>query len=274
MRVLGTPAEEHGCGKELMARAGALDGVDAALMMHPAGVNLSNMPCIAMAELEVAYHGEAAHASAMPERGRNALDAIVLAYQALAALRQHIGRDERVHGIITDGGQAPNVVPERSAGRFYARAADFDALALLKRRVEACFRSGAEATGCELELAWGAADYRDILYNEPLAAAFQANAESLGRVFIPWEKLPAHIKGSTDLGNLSYRLPSIHPMLAAAPVHVTIHNAEFEKWAGSELGDAAALDGAKALAMTALDFFADADLRERARAVFEASRPR
>jgi metal-dependent amidase/aminoacylase/carboxypeptidase family protein len=206
----------------------------------------------------------------MPERGLNALDALVLAYQALAALRQHIGRDERVHGIITEGGQAPNVVPERSAGRFYVRAADFAALAPLKQRVAGCFRAGAEASGCELELSWGAADYRDILFNEPLATAFRQNAESLGRQFLPWEKLPPSVQGSTDLGNVSYRVPSIHPMLQASPVHVTIHHAEFAQWAGSELGDAAALDGAKALAMTALDWFTDEDLRRRARAVFEA----
>jgi amidohydrolase len=274
VRVLGTPAEEHGCGKELMARDGALDGVDAALMIHPAGVNLANMPCIAMAELEVVFHGQAAHASAMPERGVNALDAMMLAYQGISALRQHIAVDERVHGIITDGGQAPNVVPERTAGRFYARAANFQNLEPLKRRVEACFRAGAQATGCEVEVLWGAADYRDILFNEPLAAAFQENAEALGRRFFPWEKLPASLSGSTDLGNVSYRLPAIHPMLQASPVHVTIHNPEFAKWAGSEMGDGAALDGAKALAMTALDYFTDAGLRERAHAVFEAERGR
>jgi amidohydrolase len=271
VRVLGTPAEEHGCGKELMAREGALDGVDAALMMHPSSVNLVSMPCIAMAELEVRYRGQSAHAAAMPERGVNALDAMVLGYQAVAALRQHIARDERIHGIITDGGQSPNVVPERSAARFYVRAADEQNLAPLKQRVEACFRAGAEATGADVEIEWGAADYLDIRFNEPLAAAFRANAEALGREFFPIDKLPPSVQGSTDMGNVSHRVPSIHPMLAAAPLHCTIHNPEFAKWAGSEMGEAAALDGAKALAMTALDFFADADLRQRARAIFETA---
>ena len=274
VRLLGTPAEEHGCGKELMARQGALDGVDAAIMMHPSSVNLANMPCIAMAELEVVYHGQSAHASAMPERGVNALDAITLAYQSVAALRQHIGANERVHGIITDGGQAPNVVPERTAGRFYVRAANFESLEPLKRRVEGCFRAGAEATGCEVEIQWGAADYRDILFNEPLASSFQENAEALGRRFFPFDKLPASLAGSTDMGNISYRVPSIHPMIQASPVHVTIHNPEFAKWAGSEMGDEAAIDGAKALAMTAIDYFCDEALRERAHAIFEAERPR
>ena len=271
VRVLGTPAEEHGCGKELMAREGALDGVDAALMMHPSSVNLVSMPCIAMAELEIRYRGQSAHAAAMPERGVNALDAMVVGYQAVAALRQHIARDERIHGIITDGGQSPNVVPERSAARFYVRAANEQNLAPLKRRVEACFRAGAEATGADVEIEWGAADYLDIRFNEPLAAAFRANAEALGREFFPIDKLPPSVQGSTDMGNVSHRVPSIHPMLAAAPLHCTIHNPEFAKWAGSEMGEAAALDGAKALAMTALDYFADADLRQRAQAIFEAA---
>ena len=241
-------------------------------MIHPAGVNLASMPCIAMAELDVVFHGQAAHASAMPERGINALDAIVLAYQGIAALRQHIAKSERIHGIITEGGDAPNVVPVRTAGRFYTRAANFEALEPLKARVEACFRAGAEASGCEVEILWGKADYRDIFYNAPLAEAFQANAEALGREFIPFDKLPDNIAGSTDLGNISYRVPSIHPMIACSPPHVTIHNVEFEKWAGSEMGDAAALDGAKALAMTAIDYFLDSDLQERTRGIFDAGK--
>jgi amidohydrolase len=270
VRLLGTPAEERGCGKELMARHGALDGVDAALMIHPASVNLVTMPCVCLAELDVTYHGRSAHAAAMPERGVNALDALVLAYQGIAALRQHIRVTERIHGIITDGGQAPNVVPERAAGRFYVRAATQVELEPLKRRVEGCFQAGAAATGARLELQWGAADYLDIRFNDPLASAFRANAESLGRTFFPMDKLPAGLQGSTDMGNVSHRIPSIHPMLAAAPLHCTIHNSEFAVWAGSEMGDAAALDGAKALAMTALDFLSDAGLRARAKSAFES----
>jgi amidohydrolase len=270
VRLLGTPAEERGCGKELMARAGALDGVDAAMMIHPSSVNLVTMPCVCLAELDVTYRGRAAHAAAMPERGVNALDALVLAYQGIAALRQHIKPTERIHGIITDGGQAPNVVPDRASGRFYVRAANAQELEPLKRRVEGCFQAGAAATGAELELTWGPADYLDIRFNEPLASAFRANAEQLGRAFFPIDKLPPSIQGSTDMGNVSHRVPSIHPMLASAPLHCTIHNAEFAVWAGSEMGEAAALDGAKALAMTALDFLTDAPLRARARAVFES----
>ncbi len=270
VRLLGTPAEERGCGKELMAREGALDGVDAAMMIHPASVNLVTMPCVCLAEVDVTYRGEAAHAAAMPERGVNALDALVIAYQGIAALRQHISPTERIHGIITNGGQAPNIVPERADGRFYVRAASAAELEVLKPRVEGCFRAGAEATGADLELRWGAPDYLDIRFNEPLAESFRRNAESLGREFFPVDKLPSSLQGSTDMGNVSHRVPSIHPMLAAAPIHCTIHNPEFAKWAGSEMGESAAIDGAKALAMTALDFLSDPDLRERARLIFEA----
>ena len=255
-----------------MARNGAFEGVDAALMVHPAGVeprdhaHASRSP-----KLEVTYRGVASHASAMPERGVNALDALVIAYQAIAALRQHIRATERLHGIITDGGQAPNIVPERAAGRFYVRAANAAELAELKPRVEGCFRAGAEATGATLELAWGDVDYLDLNTSWPLARRYQANAESLGRTFFPYEKLPSGMQGSTDMGNVSHRVPSIHPMIAVAPLHVSIHNAEFAKYAGSESGDRAVIDGAKALAMTALDFFCDADLRDEVSRAFADS---
>jgi metal-dependent amidase/aminoacylase/carboxypeptidase family protein len=252
VRILGTPAEEKGAGKELMAR---------------------EVPCLAIADADATYIGEAAHASAMPQRGINALDALVIAYQAIAALRQHINPTERLHGIITNGGQAPNIVPERASGFFFVRAANATDLAALKLRVEGCFRAGAEATGAELDLQWGGADYLDIRRNGPLEEAYRRNAESLGRVFFPIDKLPISVAGSTDMGNVSQRVPSIHPMIAAAPIHCTIHNAEFAKWAASDLGDQAVVDGAKSLAMTAIDYLCDAELREGARRTFEEAGP-
>ena len=133
-----------------------------------------------------------------------------------------------------------------------------------------CFRAGAEASGTEVQLNWSPVDYLAIRFNEPLAKSFQENAERLGREFLPMDQLSSRFAGSTDMGNVSHRVPSIHPMIAAAPPHCTIHNAEFAVHAGAEIGDAAALDGAKALAMTALDFLFDTDLRERTRNVFEA----
>jgi len=272
VRLLGTPAEEGGGGKEIMARRGAFEGVDAAMMVHPAGIDLVTMPCIAIAEVEVTYRGRSAHASAAPQAGINALDALVIAYQALSALRQHIKHSERIHGIITHGGDASNVIPERATGRFGVRAANQSELAELKERVAGCLDAGARATGATAEIAWSDVDYLDLNTCWPLAHAYQRNAESLGRTFFPVDKLPSSVAGSTDMGNVSYRVPSIHPMIASAPRHVTIHNPEFAEWAGSELGDAAVVDGAKALAMTAIDFLLDRELREQSRSAFAAGR--
>ena len=269
VRLLGTPAEERGGGKELMARAGAFDGVDAAMMIHPAGVNLATMPCICVAEVEVIYHGRSAHASAMPHKGVNALDGLLLAYQAISNLRQHIRDHERIHGIVTEGGQAPNIVPDRAVGDFYVRAANEAALAKLKPRVQACFDAGARGSGCEVEVNWANVDYLDLNTNWPLANCFQRHGEALGRDFLRLDALGG--AGSTDMGNVSHRVPSIHPMLACAPPNVVIHNPEFAKWARSERGDAAALDGAKALALTAAEFLQTKSLQSEASKAFEIS---
>jgi len=270
IRLLGTPAEEQGGGKELMARAGAFDAVDAALMIHPAGVNLVSMPCICVAEVEVVYHGRSAHASAMPHRGINALDGLLLAYQAISNLRQHIRDHERIHGIVTEGGQAPNIVPDRAVGAFYVRAANARDLAALKPRVQACFEGGARGSGCEVEVRWAEVDYLDLNSNEPLARRFQEHAESLGREFIEVDARRG--AGSTDMGNISHRLPAIHPMLACAPESVVIHHPDFARYAGSASGDEAALDGARALALTAAEFLLDPSLRADARRAFNVSR--
>jgi len=271
VRYLGTPAEERFGGKEIMARSGAFDRLDAAMMMHPSNLDLATMPCIAISEVEATYHGRAAHAAAMPYRGLNALDAVVTAYQTIAQLRQHIRQSERIHGIITDGGLAANIVPEKAACRFYVRAADVHELTKLKARVQACFEAGALATGCRLELQWGNTDYLDLKTNWPMAGAFERNAVTLGREFFPVKDIPPGFAGSTDMGNVSHRVPSIHPMFAVAPAGVIIHNAEFATWAASEKGDMAVIDGAKALAQTALDLMCDAPLRERVKSDFDVT---
>ena len=271
VRYLGTPAEERHGGKELMARLGAFDRADAAMMIHPSNMNLMTMPCIAVSDVEAVYHGRSAHASAMPYRGLNALDAVVTAYQAIAQLRQHIRGSERIHGIITEGGLAPNIVPERASCRFYVRAVDAHELAPLKVRVQKCFEAGALATGCTLEVHWGDTDYLDLKTNWPLAEVFERHAHGLGREFFPMKDIPQGFAGSTDMGNVSHRIPSIHPMLAVAPAGVIIHNPEFARWAVSDRGDTAVLDGAKALALTALELMSDAPLMNTVRADFEAT---
>lgn len=258
--VLGTPAEEGGGGKILMAQAGAFTEIDAAMMVHPAGMDLAAMHVLAFTQLEVEYRGRAAHASAFPHRGINALDALVTAYNSIAQLRQHIRATERIHGIITDGGQAANVVPERSAGIFCVRAATEPRLARLKERVLACFHAGALATGAELTVRTAGHDYSDMWTNLPLAAAYAANLALLGRSVVDLEHVPPSLAGSTDMGNVSKLVPAIHPMIAAAPPSVPLHSAEFAYYAGAESGQRAAMDGAKALAMTALDVLSDPDL--------------
>ena len=269
VRLMGTPAEEKGGGKELMARAGAFEGVDAAMMIHPAGVNLTTMPCICVAEVEVIYHGRSAHASAMPHRGVNALDGLLLAYQAISNLRQHIRDEERIHGIVTEGGRAPNIVPDRAAGNFYVRAATEKGLAALKPRVQACFEAGAKGSGAELEVNWAGVDYLDLNTNWPLAHCFQAHGERLGREFLSPGELGG--AGSTDMGNVSQRVPSIHPMLACSPPNVVIHNPEFARWAGSDSGDAAALDGARAMALTTAEYLLNPPLQAEVRQAFQVS---
>ncbi len=272
VKLLGTPAEERGGGKELMARAGAFEGIDAALMIHPAGVNLATMPSICIAEVEVIYHGKASHASAMPHKGINALDGLLLAYQAISNLRQHIRATERIHGIVEEGGSAPNIVPDRTVGQFYVRAANEKDLAKLKPRVQACFEAGATGSGCTVEVNWAGVDYLDLNTNWPLAGRFRHHAEQLGRSFVEHEQALKFGAGSTDMGNVSYRLPSIHPMLAVAPPNVVIHNPEFAQWARSEKGDAAVIDGAKALAQTAADYLLSPELQRQSAEAFELSK--
>lgn len=187
VRLLGTPAEESGGGKELMARRGAFGDVDAAMMIDPAGVTFATMPSIAWSEVRVSYRGVSSHASAMPELGVNALDALITAYNTIAMLRQHIRSSERIHGIILNGGDAPNIVPELASGHFYVRAKDMKDLAELRPRVLSCFEAGARAIGAALTVEWSDVDYLELRTNWPIASRFQKNAEALGRIFTPIE---------------------------------------------------------------------------------------
>jgi metal-dependent amidase/aminoacylase/carboxypeptidase family protein len=166
---------------------------------------------------------------------------------------------------------AANIVPEQAACRFYVRSPHSEGLADLRKRVQACLEAGALATGCRLEARWGETDYLDLKSNAPMARAFEANATGLGRRFTPLADLPPGRAGSTDMGNVSHRVPSIHPLLAVAPPEVPIHNPQFARWAASERGDEAVIDGAKALALTALDLMAEPAVLEAVRADFAAT---
>jgi amidohydrolase len=268
--VMGTPAEEGGGGKIRLARRGAFDGVDAAMMVHPAGFDLARMDVIAVQELTATYTGEAAHAAAFPHKGRNALDAAVLGYVNVAALRQHIRPNERVHGVFTDAGDKPNIVPARAATEWMVRSSSIRSLGPLKERVAACLRAGAMAAGCEVELAWKPIVYADMLDNEVMVGFYRANSEALGRPVVePDPKMV--VVGSTDMGNVSYVVPSIHPMIQAAPHGVPIHTPEFAGHAASPTGDHAVVHGALAMAWTVADLWLADGALDAVRAEFEAT---
>jgi amidohydrolase len=268
--VIGTPAEEGGGGKLRLIDADALAGVDAALMVHPADADLLAMDVIAVHEVVVSYRGEAAHAAAYPHRGRNALDAAVLGYLNVAALRQHIAPGERIHGIISHGGDKPNIVPEFARSQWMVRSPKLAGLDRLKPRFLACLQAGADAAGCEMDVEWSDVVYADMLDNQAIGERYRANAEALGRIVRP-PSPKGRVVGSTDMGNVSYEVPAIHPMIQVAPPGVPIHTPAFAGFAGGPEGDRAVIDGAKALAFTVADLWLDDGLLGLARTEWEAA---
>ena len=268
--ILGTPAEEGGGGKVLMADQGAFEGVDAAMMVHPAGGDLIAMNAIAIQQVFVEYEGVAAHAAAYPHRGRNALDAAVLGYMNVAALRQHIRPTERVHGVFLKSGDKPNIVPKEASAHWYVRSATMRTLEPLKERVLACLQAGADAAGCTMTHTWEEPAYADMADNPTLVDLSTANAAATGRTLLDPADVPG-VVGSTDMGNVSHLVPSIHPMIAVSPPNVSIHSPDFTAYAASEAGDLAVLDGAKALAMTVADLWLRPEKLDAAKAEFAAA---
>jgi amidohydrolase len=268
--VVGSPAEEGGGGKVPLIDGGTFAHAAAALMVHPADADLDAMDVVALHQVHVTYHGEAAHAAAAPHHGRNALDAAVLGYVNVAALRQHIDPRERVHGIITDGGDKPNIVPAFARAEWIVRSTTVARLEVLKQRVLTCLQAGADAAGCEMRLEWIDPVYADMIDSEPLVERYRANAATLGRT-VRAPSPSARVVGSTDMGNVSYAVPSIHPMIQVAPPGVPIHTPAFAGFAGGAEGDRAVLDGAKALAFTVADLWLDDGLAGRARDEWQAA---
>ncbi len=264
--VIGTPAEELYGGKVIMAERGAFRDVDIAMMVHPGVYDVATNQALACQTLEIEFFGRAAHAAAYPEKGINALDAMLLAFTAINSLRQHIKDKARIHGIITDGGEAANVVPAHSAGNFIVRAEEDSYLDELKDKVLNCFTGAATATGARLEYRWGDVRYAPLRNNQTLAQLFRQNMQSLGRSVLPAE--PTLAFGSTDMGNVSQLVPAIHPTVAIAPADVVIHSPQFATAAASEGGRLGLLDAARALAMTVLDLLASPETVTRAREEF------
>jgi len=268
VRLIGCPAEEGGSGKELIARAGGFDDVDCAMMVHPAGSPSAACTYLGMRQVEVSFHGLEAHASAVPYMGRNALDACVAAYTLIAQLRQHMLPDDRIHGVITDGGNKPNIIPDHAAAMYYVRSKYVDTLVELTDRMDAIFHGAAAATGTRAEVNWDVNPLAlPVRNNMVLANRFALSQDERGEPMPLRSPVPS---GSTDMGNVSVRIPAIHPKVAISPSTIPVHTAEFAKYAGSPSGDAGVLNGAYGLAVTALDYLADPELRADVGAEFQA----
>ncbi|XP_027857249.1 peptidase M20 domain-containing protein 2 isoform X1 [Xiphophorus couchianus] len=268
--VLGTPAEEAMGGKIDLIRAGAFTDVDLIFMAHPAQQDASFLPTVTIAEVSVKYHGKASHASAYPWEGVNALDAAVLAYSNLSALRQQLKPEWKLHGIIKHGGAKPNIIPAYSELEFYLRTPRLSDLWDLKAKAEACFRAAALATGCQVEIIYPAHTYSNILPNDTLATLYKSNGEALGMVF---PEQPASFSGSTDFGNVSFIVPGIHPFFHIGTDALN-HTEKYAEAAGAEEAQLYALRAAKALAMTAVDVLCCSDLLQRVRDDFRLAKLR
>ena len=263
--VIGTPAEEVGDagGKILLLERGAFEGQHLAMMVHPAPFDIVIPKIIAAATFEVHYTGKEAHASAFPERGINAADALTVAQTAIGLLRQHIRHTDRVHGIITKGGDAPNIIPARTSAKYMVRAQSLDELDEIRSKVNRCFEAGALATGSTLAIVGGSKPYSEMHHDGEVAALYRSNAEALGRAFPDLGSLLERAAASTDMGNISLSLPSIHPMIGIASLPAVNHQPEFTAHCVTETADKAVLDGALAMAWTAIDAAAEDGLRTR-----------
>ena len=254
--VLGTPAEEAGGGKVLLLEAGAFDSSHLAMMVHPAPFDVAAPPVVAIEWLEVSYRGKEAHASAFPEQGINAADALVVAQVGIGLLRQHLNSTDRVHGIVTEAGTAANVIPALGEASYMVRTPHISQLDALRRRVEACFEAGALATGAELTLGRPNPPYSHLEHHARVAASYRRNAEDLGRTFYDGPVPPV----STDMGNVSLEVPTIHPFIGIDSLPAVNHQPGFTDAAARPAADQAVIDGAVALAWTAIDTAADQEL--------------
>jgi amidohydrolase len=261
--VIGTPAEENGGGKILLLERGAFEGYHAAMMVHPAHVDILMPEIIAVAILEIFYQGKEAHASMSPQSGINAADALTIAQVAIGLLRQHIQSTDRIHGIITKGGDAPNVIPASTSAKYLVRTKTIDQLEELTQKVIRCFEAGALATGASLEIARNQKPYAHMQHDVEIAALYQKNAEKLNRVFPNPETQNPRFMVSTDMGNISLKIPSIHPAIGIDSFPAINHQPEFAAICASQSGDKAIMDGALAMAWTIIDLAQDESLKKR-----------
>jgi len=262
--LVGTPAEEGGGGKVRLAEAGVFEEMDAAMMFHPGSTNIPGKGMLGRIKFKMEFFGRTAHASGSPDRGINALDALVLAYNGINAYRQHLRPDGRIHGIITHGGDAPNIIPDYAAGLFYVRAGSRKYRDELLERVKNCCKGAALATGAEFKIEIDHPVLDPVKRNPSLEAIVKNNMTALG---ITVDEDDGR-RGSSDMGNLSHYLPAIHPYLAIVEPEIPGHSTEFRDATTSSRGRQTLLNAAKMLAMTAWDFLSSPELRERVRRDF------
>ncbi len=265
VHVLGTPAEEVGnaSGKVLMLERDAFIGIHAAMMVHPAPVEMIEAHLIAASMFDVQYTGKEAHASAFPEMGINAADALTVAQTSIGLLRQHLRQTDRVHGFTTHGGEAPNVIPAHTSARYIVRAENIEELKDVRAKVYRCFEAGAVATGSKLQILGGDKPYADVRFDHEISGIYKRNAEALGREFPPLSAMMARLAASTDMGNVSQVIPSIHPMIGINSLPAANHQPEFAAHCVTETADQAVLDGSLAMAWTAIDLAQQTAIRER-----------
>lgn len=263
VRVLGTPAEETGGGKVLMLERGVFDGIGAALMVHPGPFDIVGATSLALADVAVKFTGRAAHASAAPEWGINAGDAVTISQVALGLLRQHLAPGQQFHGIVSDGGVAPNIVPGHAELLYYLRANTTESLETLTTKAFACFEAGALATGCTHEIRTVSPTYAALTPDSWLVAAFRQEIEALGRSPLAPDLEGFRPLGSTDMGNVTNVLPGIHPVVGLDAGGAVTHQPEFAAACVTESADRALRDGALGLARTAARAAADPGTRAR-----------
>ncbi len=254
VELYGTPAEEGGGGKIELLKAGAFQGLDLALMAHPAPADSAEANPYAVAHHHVEYRGHAAHAAAYPEQGVNANDAFLVAQVALGLMRQQLPAGTRVHGIQTNGGQAPNAIPGKTEGRWYVRAQNLAELEELESRVQRCFEAGAVATGCELEITAESEPYSEFRTDFRALDIYQQHAQALGRRFDAPAEQATMNRASTDMGNVSQVVPAIHPYIGLGCYPISNHQPEFAAECVGPAANLAIHDGSIALALTTLDY--------------------
>jgi amidohydrolase len=265
--VVGTPAEEGGGGKVRLAEAGVFDNMDLAMMFHPGGLNIAGKDMLGRIKFRVEFFGRTAHASGSPDKGINALDAMVAAYSSINAIRQHLRPDGRIHGIITHGGDAPNIIPDYAAGLFYVRAGSRSYRDEIFERVAKCVQGAAMSIGAECKIEIDPPKLDPMKRNAVLESAITANMAALGVIPDPDDGR----RGSSDIGNLSHYLPAMHPVLAIVEPEIPGHSVEFREATTSDRGRKTLLDAAKMLAMTAYDYLTSADMRKQVTDEFERS---